>query len=46
MKAIRLSAHALSYITKRGFTVAEVEDTIRGSRWESGYELSAKVVAL
>jgi len=34
MKAIRLSAHALSYITKRGFTVAEVEDTIRGSRWE------------
>lgn len=34
MKPIRLSAHALSYITKRGFTVAEVEDTIRSGPWE------------
>jgi hypothetical protein len=34
MKPIRLSAHALSYIAKRGFTVAEVEDTIRTGRWE------------
>ena len=34
MKPVRLSAHALSYIAKRGFTVAEVEDTIRAERWE------------
>jgi len=34
MKPIRLSAHALRYITKRGFTVAEVEDTIRSGPWE------------
>jgi hypothetical protein len=34
MKPIRLSAYALSYIAKRGFTVAEVEDTIRAERWE------------
>jgi Domain of unknown function (DUF4258) len=34
MKPIRLSGHALSYIVKRGFTVAEVEDTIRTGRWE------------
>jgi hypothetical protein len=34
MKPIRLSAHALSYIAKRGFTPAEVEDTIWTSRWE------------
>ena len=34
MKPIRLSAHALSYIAKRGFTAAEVEDTIRTGRWE------------
>jgi hypothetical protein len=27
MKPIRFSAHALSYMAKRGFTVAEVEDT-------------------
>jgi hypothetical protein len=35
MKPIRLSAHALSYIDRRGFTVAEVQETIRNSRWES-----------
>ena len=29
MKPIRLSQHALRYTRKRGFTVAEVEDTIR-----------------
>jgi hypothetical protein len=34
MKPIRFSAHALSYMAKRGFTVAEVEDTIRTGRWE------------
>jgi hypothetical protein len=34
MKPIRLSAHALSYSTKRGFTVAEVEDAIWDGRWE------------
>jgi Domain of unknown function (DUF4258) len=34
MKPIRFSAHALSYIAKRGFTIAEVEDTIRTGRWE------------
>jgi hypothetical protein len=33
MKPIRLSAHALSYIAKWGFTVAEVEDTIRTEPW-------------
>ena len=34
MKAIRLSAHASSYIASRGFTEAEVEETIKESRWE------------
>jgi hypothetical protein len=34
MKPVRLSAHALSYIAKQGFTVAEVEDTIQTRRWE------------
>lgn len=33
MKPIRLSAHALAYVTKRGFTVAEVEEAIRTCRW-------------
>lgn len=31
MKPIRLSAHALSYTAKRGFTIAEVEEAIRSS---------------
>ncbi len=31
MKPIRLSAHALGYLHKRGFTLAEVEDAIRTS---------------
>lgn len=34
MKAIRLSAHALDYINRRGFTVAEVEEAIRTSPWK------------
>jgi hypothetical protein len=35
MKPIRLSEHALRYTSKRGFTVAEVEETIRTSPWVS-----------
>ena len=34
MKPIRLSKHALGYIVKRGFTVTEVEETIRESNWK------------
>ena len=34
MKPVRLSSHALSYTTKRGFTTAEVEDAIRSSSWQ------------
>lgn len=34
MKPIRLSAHALSYRDRRGFSVDEVEDAIRNSPWE------------
>ena len=34
MKPIRLSDHALRYATKRGFTVDEVEDTIRTTPWQ------------
>ncbi|MBI2209125.1 MAG: hypothetical protein HYU47_00770 [Deltaproteobacteria bacterium] len=34
MKPIRLSDHALSYTEKRGYTVAEVEETIQTSPWE------------
>lgn len=33
MKPIRLSAHALGYASKRGFTVAEVEDAIQSCPW-------------
>jgi len=33
MKTIRLSKHALGYVAKRGFTVAEVEDAIRTCAW-------------
>ena len=35
MKQIRISQHALSYIPKRGFTIAEVENAIRNSVWRS-----------
>ncbi len=34
MKPVRFSAHALSYTTKRGFTIAEVEKAIQDSLWE------------
>lgn len=33
MKPIRLSRHALGYAAKRGFTVSEVEETIRTGKW-------------
>jgi hypothetical protein len=33
VKSIRLSKHALDYAEKRGFTVAEVEESIRTSSW-------------
>jgi hypothetical protein len=32
-KPVRLSAHATGYLTRRGFTAAEVEETIRTSPW-------------
>jgi hypothetical protein len=32
-KPIRLTKHALGYTTSRGFTVAEVEETIRSCPW-------------
>lgn len=38
MKPIRLSQHALGFITKRGFTIAEVEEAIRCSSWEAAEE--------
>jgi hypothetical protein len=34
-KPIRLSAHAQGRATRRGFTLAEVEDTIRSSPWKA-----------
>jgi hypothetical protein len=33
-KPIRFSAHALSYRVRRGFTEAEVVETIQSSKWE------------
>jgi hypothetical protein len=33
VKPIRLSKHALGYVTKRGFSVAEVEDAIGTCPW-------------
>ena len=41
MKPIRLSAHALNYAERRGFTVAEVEEAIRSGSWEDA-ELGRK----
>ncbi len=35
MKPIRFSKHALGYATSRGFTVAEVEETIRTCPWSA-----------
>ena len=34
MKPIRLSVHAKDYITRRGFTLSEVEEAIRTSPWQ------------
>lgn len=34
MRPVRLSTHALSYVVKRGFTVAEVEETIATMPWK------------
>jgi hypothetical protein len=33
MKPVRLSSHALRYMSKRGFTAAEVEEAIRTNPW-------------
>lgn len=33
MKPIRLTVHAQGYLSRRGFTVAEVEDAIRTGKW-------------
>jgi hypothetical protein len=35
VKRIKLSDHALRYMSKRGFTIAEVEDAIRTSPWHA-----------
>ena len=35
VKPIRLSDHAWRYATKRGFTLAEIEDAIRTTPWQS-----------
>ncbi len=34
VKPIKLSAHAHSYASKRGFTAAEVEETIQSCPWK------------
>jgi hypothetical protein len=34
VKPIRLSDHAMRYMGKRGFTIAEVEDAIRTMPWQ------------
>jgi hypothetical protein len=34
VKPVRLSSHALRYMNKRGFTIAEVEDAIDTMPWE------------
>jgi hypothetical protein len=44
-KPVRLSAHARGYLARRGFTEAEVVDTIRTSPWRparSGRHEAAK----
>ncbi len=33
VKPVRLSGHAFRYITKRGFTAAEVEEAIQTTAW-------------
>jgi hypothetical protein len=34
VKPIRLSGHALRYMSKRGFTIAEVDEAIRTVPWQ------------
>ncbi len=34
VKPIRLSDHALRYMSKRGFTITEVEEAIRTASWQ------------
>jgi len=34
MKPIRLTAHALGYLSERGTSQLEIEDAIRSARWE------------
>ena len=34
MKPVRLSNHALRYMSKRGFTLAEVENAIGTAAWQ------------
>ena len=34
MKLIRFSAHAMGYMTRRGFTSVEVEEAIRTTPWQ------------
>lgn len=36
-KPIRLSVHARGYLSRRGFSEAEVMDTIRTSAWRPAY---------
>jgi len=35
VKPIRLSDHAIRYMNRRGFTVAEIEEAIRTSPWDA-----------
>jgi hypothetical protein len=35
MKPIRLTAHAQGYLSRRGFTVTEVEDAIQTGSWRA-----------
>jgi hypothetical protein len=37
MKPIRLTAHAQGYLSRRGFTVAEVDDAIRTGMWRPAF---------
>lgn len=34
MKPIRLSDHALRYMSRRGFTIAEVEEAVQTAPWQ------------
>jgi len=35
VKPIRLSKHALRYVEKRGFSIAEVKDAIQTTNWSA-----------